>query len=71
MTEDTRLEDPQEAVPRAPEHDEAASLQQATEPINTPVEEPMGEPEVRRAPDAGAIHWHTQLEPGIPADEST
>ena len=71
MTEDTRLEDPQEAVPPAPDFDEATPLEHMAGPVNTVAEEPMVEPEVRRAPDAGAIHWHTQLEPGIPPEEST
>jgi hypothetical protein len=31
---------------------------------------PMPEPEVRDAPDSGAIHWHTQLEPGLASDEA-
>ena len=31
---------------------------------------PMPEPEVRDAPDSGAIHWHTQLESGLAADEA-
>jgi hypothetical protein len=31
---------------------------------------PMPEPEVRGAPDSGAIHWHTQIEPGLPPAEA-
>ncbi len=31
---------------------------------------PMPEPEVRGAPDSGAIHWHAQLEPGLASDEA-
>ena len=70
MTDDTRLDDPHEAAPPAPHLGEAASLEYTAGPMNTVVEEPMAEPEVRTAPDAGAIHWHAQVEPGIPADES-
>jgi hypothetical protein len=69
MTEDTRLDNPHEATPQALDLSEAAPLEY-TAGMNTAVEEPMAEPEVRTAPDAGAIHWHAQLEPGIPADES-
>lgn len=28
----------------------------------------MPEPDVREQPDAGAIHWHAQVEPGIPEE---
>ena len=70
MTDDTRLDDSHEAVPQAPHLDEPPSQEYTAGPMNTAVEEPMAEPEVRTAPDAGAIHWHAQLEPGIPADES-
>ena len=31
---------------------------------------PMPEPEVRDAPDSGAIHWHTQVEPGLASEDS-
>ena len=31
---------------------------------------PMPEPEVRDAPDSGAIHWHTQIEPGLAAEDA-
>ena len=31
---------------------------------------PMPEPEVRDAPDSGAIHWHTQVEPGLAAEDA-
>lgn len=31
---------------------------------------PMPEPEVREAPDSGAIHWHTQLEPGLAPEDA-
>ena len=31
---------------------------------------PMPEPEVRDAPDSGAIHWHTQLEPGLGSEDA-
>jgi len=31
---------------------------------------PMPEPEVRDAPDSGAIHWHTQLEPGLASEDA-
>lgn len=70
MTDDTRLDESHEAAPQAPHLDEAPALEYAAGPMNSAVEEPMAEPEVRTAPDAGAIHWHAQLEPGIPADES-
>ena len=69
MTDDTRLDDPHEVAPPAP-HLGRQRREYAAGPMNTGDEEPMAEPEVRTAPDAGAIHWHAQLEPGIPADES-
>jgi hypothetical protein len=31
---------------------------------------PMPEPEVRDAPDSGAIHWQTQLEPGLAPEDA-
>jgi hypothetical protein len=31
---------------------------------------PMPEPEVRDAPDSGAIHWHTQIEPGLAPEDA-
>ena len=40
-----------------------------SEDLSVQSEEPhlrMPQPEVREAPDAGAIHWHEQVEPGIP-----
>lgn len=30
----------------------------------------MPQPDVRDAPDAGAIHWHEQIEPGIPHSQA-
>lgn len=31
---------------------------------------PMPEPEVRDAPDSGAIHWQTQIEPGLAPEDA-
>ncbi|SFR93515.1 hypothetical protein SAMN04487846_0812 [Microbacterium sp. cf046] len=37
------------------------------EQIGGPPDLRMPEPEVRDSPDAGAIDWHEQIEPGLPA----
>jgi hypothetical protein len=66
MTESPRLEDePDVAADREADADQP----HAEGPVSTGDGEPLAEPEVRTAPDEGAIHWHTQLEPGIPPEE--
>jgi len=42
----------------------------STVPPADPSMVPMPEPEVRDAPDSGAIHWHTQVESGLASEDA-